>query len=364
MVLPMSMGVSSQRLALWYVNRRIASFHYSDLASTKDGTHHKDTAAEVNDKSSLSEPSRLPSYAEVFPYEARRLSQPVHVKQDNYGGVGFRPQTITESLVGPGGISNAIGVNWLRSGWNLYRDHGLDWLLPYVMRVTRRAADDRHSYHAFKFFKIKELQQAPSAALQRQMGWQLLASHCVMRLGGAVQLQGSSRWLTSASRLPQLRRPDILVEALDCSSSHLMCDGFRNYLENLHALKFLRLQRAPFVDDHCLSSVARIPTLIYLDISHCHQVTANGVATLWKLPDLRRLELTGLDRVPHIHEVVLQLMELRPELTVTGLLALESDAGLQRSLAAEDVQHPLDAAEDELRLTGADDVPCAEASQS
>ena len=79
-------------------------------------------------------------------------------------------------------------------------------------------------------FKNQELQQEPSAALVRQMGWQLLASHCVMRLGGAVQLQGSSRWLAHSSRLPSLRRPDILVEAVDASGGHLMRDGFRNYL--------------------------------------------------------------------------------------------------------------------------------------
>ena len=53
--------------------------------------------------------------------------------------------------------------------------------------------------------------------------------------------------------------------------------------------------------------------------------------------------MRGLDRVPNIHEVALQLMQLVPQLHIKGLSALDSDEGLQKSLAAEAIKEPLDA---------------------
>ncbi|VEL21982.1 unnamed protein product [Protopolystoma xenopodis] len=74
-----------------------------------------------------------------------------------------------------------------------------------------------------------------------------------------------------------------------------------------------------YVDDFCLSRVGRIASLSFLDLSECPKITANGLASLSHLRNLRYLSLDDNPLLEHRELVSLLLEDKLPHLYIQGV---------------------------------------------
>ncbi|OAD60907.1 ATP synthase subunit s-like protein [Eufriesea mexicana] len=85
----------------------------------------------------------------------------------------------------------------------------------------------------------------------------------------------------------------IFVEEIDLNKFSLRYKQL-HFIFNLYYLKSLNLKGCKTVDDWFLDKLsAEYPTLEYLDISECENVTERGLEALYRMPNLKKLIVTN-----------------------------------------------------------------------
>ncbi|KAI4489409.1 hypothetical protein M0802_011164 [Mischocyttarus mexicanus] len=128
------------------------------------------------------------------------------------------------------------------------------------------------------------------------MGANLAAASFVIQWHGKVKFKNSD-WLEGSRnkpiRLPSLYNPNYVVTAIDASKTLICYDGLEN-MSPLDKLKWLSFKSCQYINDWCLDRIsARYPSLEYLDISDCINVTERGLEALYKLKNLKTLIITN-----------------------------------------------------------------------
>ncbi|PAA79152.1 hypothetical protein BOX15_Mlig009301g3, partial [Macrostomum lignano] len=234
-----------------------------------------------------------------------------------------------------GRIAKWVGAPRVTEGWDMTKEHRGDLMRAMLIGLTTKS---RHSYDdkiiRKRYQWIKQV-QAFDTVLVEKFGVEVAAADRLVRLGCRVAFSNSPNdWLGVSETgalpaLPSRSLPSLAIEAIDARDALLMSDSV-DWLERLRSLQFLRLRRCPFVDDHLLARLAaRCKTLKLLEISDCPGITWEGVASLWRLKNLRRLVLSEnchlLSQPEGLALVPTQLESLVPGLFVEGvddLLAL------------------------------------------
>lgn len=160
-----------------------------------------------------------------------------------------------------------------------------DWTMKSIYSWYKRKRTEFHKYN-----------QRYIVERVKALGSDLAAAHFVVYRGGAVRFQGQDNFIRWADKkeeycinLPETYDPKYFIEAIDISGLAIYYQGLEN-LKNLYKLKWLSLRNNPCLDNWCLDYIGyAIPNLEYLDISDCPLITANGIASLHKLTQLKEL---------------------------------------------------------------------------
>ncbi|KAK4469590.1 hypothetical protein MN116_007127 [Schistosoma mekongi] len=155
-----------------------------------------------------------------------------------------------------------------------------------------------------------------------ELGLDISVARMVCRLGGRVQLAGSSKWIQSYAGispvLPSSYIEGFLLETIDLSGTNIVYEGLE-FLPYLTHLRYLRMKRCAHLDDFCLSRVGRIKGLQFLDVSECPSLTSKGLATLAQLKDLRHLLVSGNPQIEDKELVCLLLEDHLPMVYIDGV---------------------------------------------
>jgi len=170
------------------------------------------------------------------------------------------------------------------------------------------------------------------------LGPELLAAHFVTSFGGKVKFHGFQNWFDSDSfrSMPQKYGPEFVCEAIDLSGTPLFYEGMA-FLMRLSNLRSLNLANCTALDEWAISRLHPLShSLIHLDLSGCHRVADRGIMTLWRMKNLRRLVLSGLeDSVKNLPLIVMELEELLPNCYIHGV-DIERPPNPQNSGVPED----------------------------
>lgn len=158
----------------------------------------------------------------------------------------------------------------------------------------------------------------------KSLGSDIAAAHFIVYRGGAVRFQGQDEMISWTdkkkeyySNLPEIYDPNYYVEAIDASNIMIYYQGLENF-KNLYKLKWLSLSNNPVLDNWSLDYIGHsMFNLEYLNISHCPQVTAAGVAGLHKLTQLKELVISNNNI--EFQMACFALEDTIPELFVTML---------------------------------------------
>ncbi|XP_051017985.1 distal membrane-arm assembly complex protein 2 [Acomys russatus] len=158
-------------------------------------------------------------------------------------------------------------------------------------------------------------------AIQNKYGPYVAGALFVLKQGGAVKFQ-DQEWIRPNERghflaeLPKFQ--DVSVEAVDASGCAINYQGMSNLLP-LKELRYLSLQRCPYVDDWCLSRLYVLAgSLQELSLAGCPQVSERGLACLHHLQNLRRLDISDLPAVSHPGLTQILVEEMLPHCEVLG----------------------------------------------
>ncbi|KAM7541035.1 hypothetical protein Aperf_G00000047093 [Anoplocephala perfoliata] len=174
--------------------------------------------------------------------------------------------------------------------------------------------------------KHKKRQLITDEMIQRRGSLDLAVAHMVCALGGRVQFVGGppNHWHLSYNKappdLPASYSGDLKLEAIDLSGTAVMYEGLTRLPELTH-LRMLRLRRCLHLNDYGLSLVGQITQspLEYLDISECPKISANGIATLTELRNLKRLLVQGNPTLEDRELVCLLLEDYLPLVYIEGV---------------------------------------------
>ncbi|KAF0771971.1 distal membrane-arm assembly complex protein 2 [Aphis craccivora] len=182
-----------------------------------------------------------------------------------------------------------------------------------------------YSWYKSKRVEFHKYNQRYVPERVKSLGSDIAVAHFIVYRGGAIRFRGQDnfiRWTNKKEEyfvnLPQMYDPNYFVEAIDASSLMFYYQGIENF-KNLFKLKWLNLSNNPVLDNWCLDYIGHaIPTLEYLDISNCHQITAAGIAGLQKLTHLKILVINS-------NNIEIQMACFALEDIIPGLFVLIQD---------------------------------------
>ncbi|XP_050543996.1 distal membrane-arm assembly complex protein 2 [Daktulosphaira vitifoliae] len=156
----------------------------------------------------------------------------------------------------------------------------------------------------------------------KALGTDLAAAHFIVYRGGAVKFVNHKdfiRWENKKEEycinLPEKYDASYRVDAIDASNLSIYYEGLENF-KLLYKLKWLSLRNNPVLDDWSLDLIGSImPSLEYLDISNCKQISCNGIAGLQKLRNLKELVVNNEDI--EFQMACFALEDILPELFVS-----------------------------------------------
>ncbi|XP_015253902.1 PREDICTED: ATP synthase subunit s-like protein [Cyprinodon variegatus] len=187
------------------------------------------------------------------------------------------------------------------------RYYDVEMLLNWRAKVGRDRLQRKNLYYGYtrKFY-----------------GPEIASAYYILSLGGGFRFVGQSEWFRANSRgkfsWEFLNYKDSLVEEVDMSHTVINYTGLSN-LERQQHLRTLKLQGCPEVDDWFLAGLHMFQdSLEELDISHCTQITAGGLAALRNLRGLKRLNVSYLPKISSPGLVIILLEEMLPHCQITA----------------------------------------------
>lgn len=155
----------------------------------------------------------------------------------------------------------------------------------------------------------------------QMLGSELAAAHFVVYRGGAIKFFGEDRWIRADSfgnySLPAHFDGSKVLEAVDCSKMELYYEGLSN-MKNLKRLQWLSFQDCETIDDWCIDRISHLyrDTLVYLDLRECPNVTFRGLGALYKMNELKILQVDNIQVNRAFEMTCLMLQELNPSLDI------------------------------------------------
>jgi len=175
---------------------------------------------------------------------------------------------------------------------------------------------EKREVDAYKNFQTVELEKLHT------MGPELYAANFVCRMGGKVKFHAFKNWFDKSNwkSLPQVFAKEFVCEAIDLSNTPLFYEGM-TFLMRLSDLRSLNLSNCTALDEWAINRLHPLrTTLVHLDLSGCHGMSDRGLVTLWKMKNLRRLILSGLeDSVNNLPLIAMELEEALPECYIHGV---------------------------------------------
>lgn len=153
------------------------------------------------------------------------------------------------------------------------------------------------------------------------LGSELAAAHFTLYRGGSVKFFGDDNWHKADAwgeyDLPNNRRDDMFLQAIDCSGMRLHYEGLQNY-RGLQQLEWFRLKDCKNMDDWCLDIVGNLfkHSLLYLDIRDCPSITFRGLGALCKMEKLKILVVDDIYKSDEYEMSCLMLQEVNPHLDI------------------------------------------------
>ncbi|XP_017766869.1 PREDICTED: ATP synthase subunit s-like protein [Eufriesea mexicana] len=130
------------------------------------------------------------------------------------------------------------------------------------------------------------------------LGPDLAAAKFIIFVGGKIRFKDHDEWIDKTktneiSKLPNEFDETYILEEIDLNKFSLRYKQL-HFIFNLYYLKSLNLKGCKTVDDWFLDKLsAEYPTLEYLDISECENVTERGLEALYRMPNLKKLIVTN-----------------------------------------------------------------------
>lgn len=204
-------------------------------------------------------------------------------------------------------------------------------------RFTERYDISRLGYEVFekkKFRKNIREGQKFVKEVYNNIGPDLYASTFILTRGGNVKFMHDDIWYseTTASNIPVPPKDEgYRVEGIDAADMIIMLEGLDS-LRNLKYLRYLRLKKMFELEDWHLFLLHKFESLEFLDISDNPRLTDKGMQSLYRLRNLKVLDISNCQSIEHGELVSACLQQLNPDLTVMGL---DPEHSLQEDLLKE-----------------------------
>ncbi|KAL2720578.1 hypothetical protein V1478_010154 [Vespula squamosa] len=139
-------------------------------------------------------------------------------------------------------------------------------------------------------------QQEFNSERATSLGSNIAAAYFIIEWSGKVKFKNSN-WLAATKdkpvRLPNIYKPNYIITGIDASNTLICYEGLTN-MNSLNYLKWLSFKGCEYIDDWCIDKISgRYPTLEYLDISDCKNVTERALEALYRLYNLKTLIVTN-----------------------------------------------------------------------
>lgn len=184
------------------------------------------------------------------------------------------------------------------------------------------------SIHGFKSAakrlkqKFERMEQVYDPKRVEALGPDLAAAHYFTFRGGIVRFIGDNLIFDRKgySRLPTRMDKSFLLEAISLPNFNLYYEGL-DHLKDLHYLKAISFRGVEKFDNWYLDRVSHlVPTLEYLDIGFCKKVDFNVLHCLYRLKNLKCLNVEGISDSLEFKLGCLTLESEKRDLVVVGLL--------------------------------------------
>lgn len=153
-----------------------------------------------------------------------------------------------------------------------------------------------------------------------KLGPDVAAANFVIEFGGKVRFKGHDEWLDrtkkkEVSELPKDYDESYILEELDLNKYPLRYEHL-HFIFNLYYLKTLSVKGCKTIDDWALDKMsAEFPSLEYLDVSECENVTERGIEALYRMPNLKKLIVTNYHGSAAFDLTCFMLEDINPYLT-------------------------------------------------
>lgn len=151
-----------------------------------------------------------------------------------------------------------------------------------------------------------------------EVGPDRLCAEWLLKNGGAVTFVGRRPVddynalgpTTAVSAQPR-------IEMVDATDSSIMAIGFE-HLRGCGQVRSIRLRRCKHMENEALSALKLVgESLRELDVEDCFNVTDEGLVSLGALPQLKRLQVSGVPYVQDVEKVRAQLQAQLPECEIS-----------------------------------------------
>lgn len=154
------------------------------------------------------------------------------------------------------------------------------------------------------------------------LGPNLSAATFFVYRGAAVKFVGKNSMCTFKERntLPNSRDPAFLIEALDLTGLEFHYEALE-HLKELEHLKCLSFKGSSMFSNWYLDRLTAVaPELEYLDISYCKNVDTNGLHCLYRMKNLKCLNVEGISDSLEFRLSCLTIESERPDFVILGII--------------------------------------------
>ena len=198
---------------------------------------------------------------------------------------------------------------------------------PLSMLYFNPTAPEIHDFFTYnwirwwKHYKVQLRKKLQKHRYERNqaLGPDLASAKFVIMSGGRVKFTNQNDWIDNSNTIeianfPKEYQPDFVLEGLDLRGYPLEYENFY-VISHLHYLKWLILRGCTTINDWSIDKIAgEYPTLEYLDISECKNVTERGLEALYKMPNLKQLFVTDFYNSAAFELTCLMLEDVNPHL--------------------------------------------------
>lgn len=167
--------------------------------------------------------------------------------------------------------------------------------------------------------------QRISYVLEQKVGRDIAAAYFVVRVGGSAKFAGKDRLYKKKSEvkynseLPKEYMEDYILEEVYLDDVKVYYEGLDNF-RDIPTLKVLSFANNPEVNDWYIDFICgEIPSVMYLDISKCKNVTYRGITSLYRLKHLKVLNVSEISNNADFKYACLELENDFPGINVVGI---------------------------------------------